>query len=310
MFPDCLKRGLSPTARILQMSPNVEMSDLALTRLNEVVRRSQRARSELLDVAVDLLHESYVGVPASKQLGIPFKKRYSDLEADVVLREIEPTVFLVGEAFRFERTSAEDIVVERGEQSDLASVPGFLTWLVPRYGRHTLPALLHDHLVIPNMDSDVREAADTTLRDAMGATKVPLVRRWIMWAAVSLATIMLRGWRWKVMAAAWVLFYAAAGFDLFLATIGRRPVPSLSSFAAIILIVVSPLILSLVWLRRYRFGLIVAYPLLILPGALLVVGVTLAVYVFAEGVAQLVLRAMRGAGQPVQINPLRVSKLR
>jgi hypothetical protein len=76
--------------------------------------------------------------------------------------------FILEEPFRLHRVGQTDIVVKRGDVTDLASVPAFLTWLVPRYGRHTLPALLHDQLVEPGMDPDEREGADTILRDTMG----------------------------------------------------------------------------------------------------------------------------------------------
>jgi hypothetical protein len=78
-------------------------------------------------------------------------------------------------------------------RTDLASVPTLFTWLVPKTGRILPPALLHDGLVSrpqdyvgPPLD---RPAADRVLRRAMRDTHVGTVRRWLVWAAVTLATI-------------------------------------------------------------------------------------------------------------------------
>ena len=75
--------------------------------------------------------------------------------------------------------------------TDLASVPQLLTWLVPKSGRHLPAALVHDGLVRdPTID---RFDADRIFRDAMGDLGVGLIRRWLMWTAVSLKTIHKRG---------------------------------------------------------------------------------------------------------------------
>ncbi len=75
--------------------------------------------------------------------------------------------------------------------TDLASVPQLLTWLVPKSGRHLPAALVHDAMVRdPGID---RFDADRIFRDAMGDLGVRLIRRWLMWTAVSLKTIHKRG---------------------------------------------------------------------------------------------------------------------
>jgi hypothetical protein len=289
------------------MGRHIEVDDETAVRLRELIQRSGAPEREVVGAAISALHRTWIG-DSTEQLGIPFKKRWSELDADVVLRQETPVEFRMEEAFRYEEAGGE-IVVEAGDATDLASVPGFLTWLVPRYGRHTLPALLHDHLVEPGMDPSLREEADTTFRDAMGATQVPVVRRWVMWAAVSLATNWLRARRWKMAVAAWILLYALAGFDLLLAAFGVRPFPQASSPVAAGAILLSPLVTSAVWGRRYRFGLIVAYSLVVLPASVVAVTLTLIVYLVAEWAAQLVLRVQRRRGADVQISPVRLSKL-
>ena len=91
-------------------------------------------------------------------------------------------------------------------RTDLASIPWFFAWLVPGLGTHLPAVLLHDGLVVgPNegkthIGPDVdREEADRILRDAMASLGTPVVRRWLMWTAVILATAFstLRPrWRW------------------------------------------------------------------------------------------------------------------
>lgn len=85
-------------------------------------------------------------------------------------------------------------------ETDMASVPIFATWLVPKDGTHTPAALLHDALVgdenePPSYEGPyvTREEADLIFREAMQHLEVPFVRRWMMWAAVSLATLMSSG---------------------------------------------------------------------------------------------------------------------
>jgi len=78
-------------------------------------------------------------------------------------------------------------------KTDLASIPRPVTWLIPKDGRHTPAALLHDALMPktptiyhgPELD---RVEADRIFRNAMRHLGVPFLRRWIIWSAVSLAT--------------------------------------------------------------------------------------------------------------------------
>jgi len=80
-------------------------------------------------------------------------------------------------------------------RTDLVSVPTLFAWLVPKIGPHLPAAIVHDALVLADGEavahdgpSVTREQADVILRDAMGYLGTPVVRRWLMWAAVSLAT--------------------------------------------------------------------------------------------------------------------------
>lgn len=80
-------------------------------------------------------------------------------------------------------------------ETDLATIPFFATWLVPRDGRHTPAALLHDALLLrrfemPDGTSTIdHHDADRVFRVAMQFLKVTPLRRWLMWAGVSIGTL-------------------------------------------------------------------------------------------------------------------------
>lgn len=83
-------------------------------------------------------------------------------------------------------------------KTDLTSVPTFLTWLVPKTGEHLPATLLHDGLSHPegapeytSTDGVVvwRAEADRVLRDALADAGTALIRRWLIWSAVAMATM-------------------------------------------------------------------------------------------------------------------------
>ena len=81
----------------------------------------------------------------------------------------------------------EDVFrVPAGFPTDFASVPRVVVWLVPRFGRYTPAAILHDWLVSEGLDAGVVSArdADGIFRRVMRELGVPVVRRWLMWAGV------------------------------------------------------------------------------------------------------------------------------
>lgn len=114
---------------------------------------------------------------------------------DVVVRELTGGE---GSRWRLEEPLTyhgrrEEFVVPSGFTTDFASVPQALTWLVPRYGRYTKAAILHDFLWRECAAGRFGWAdADGLLRRAMRELEVPFLRRWLMWAAVRLACIATR----------------------------------------------------------------------------------------------------------------------
>jgi hypothetical protein len=105
--------------------------------------------------------------------------------AEVVVKQISDKDWEVREPFSYSGKS-ETFKVAVGQQTDFASVPRVFIWLLPRYGRYTLAAILHDHLWRDRASADLMNYidADGTFRRAMRELGVPFLRRWVMWAAV------------------------------------------------------------------------------------------------------------------------------
>lgn len=117
-------------------------------------------------------------------------------------------------------------------RTDLTSVPALFTWLVPKTGAHLPAALLHDALVAGRDDPvsyvsteghDVdRVEADRVFRDAMADTGTGVVRRWIVWTAVTVASIFVgrpvpwtraRQWGYRVAAALTIVTIVYLGYS-------------------------------------------------------------------------------------------------
>lgn len=75
--------------------------------------------------------------------------------------------------------------------NDFASAPRPLWWLVPRYGRYTKAAVLHDYLCRngATLEPAVHLSdAGGIFRRSMRELKVDFLRRWIRWSAVRWGT--------------------------------------------------------------------------------------------------------------------------
>ncbi len=96
----------------------------------------------------------------------------------------------------------QEFVVPVPMLTDFASVPRVFVWLLPRYGRYTKAAILHDFLWSQKAASGQISwrDADATFRRAMRELDVAFLRRWIMWAAVRWGSLLKPGGRnewWK-----------------------------------------------------------------------------------------------------------------
>jgi hypothetical protein len=176
-------------------------------------------------------------------------------------------------------------------RTDLTSVPALFTWLVPKTGLHLPATLLHDGLIHPPGDVTyvsteghvvLRAEADRVLRDAMADAGTPLIRRWLVWSAVTTAT-MLSGagtgwspWRrryYRAIAAVTVLVIAVLGvlatLDLF--DVGGPRLPwmgnrswSVELAGGLAGAFVVPLLVALLWGRFRIAGGVVGVTLAVL----------------------------------------------
>ncbi len=125
-------------------------------------------------------------------------------EPQIVLHRRDVGEYALGCRFGyFDATTQAEYLVPSDIASfrtDLASIPWFFAWLVPALGTHIPAALLHDGLVVevggepthigPPVE---RLEADRIFRDAMKVQGTRVVRRWIVWTAVALATLWTEG---------------------------------------------------------------------------------------------------------------------
>jgi hypothetical protein len=212
-----------------------------------------------------------------------------------------------------------ELLVPAGPEfrTDLTSVPALFTWLVPKTGAHLPAALLHDALVAGRGDATSyvstegrevdRVTADRIFRDAMADTGTGVVRRWIVWTAVTVATVFVgrrvpwspaKHWSYRVAAAVTVAVILYLGYsstsDLFdrswvaaveVPWMADRPfwVELAGGFSGA---VVLPLALSLLWGRLRMAGAVAGVLLAVLLHVTVGLAVIAAAYLAAERVAR------------------------
>ena len=106
-------------------------------------------------------------------------------QAKVVVEQVSDDNWLLREGFDY-TGKFETFHVPVGQGTDFASVPRVFVWFLPRYGRYTKAAILHDFLWRERASKGTLDYvdADGTFRRAMRQLGVPFLRRWIMWSAV------------------------------------------------------------------------------------------------------------------------------
>ncbi len=255
-----------------------------------------------------------------------------ELTRVVIARADEPSreLFRVRRRIGYDDRHHGELLVPRDCStflSDLTSVPALFTWLVPKSGDHLPAALIHDGLVRaqsaepehigPDLD---RVEADRVFRDAMADSGTGVVRRWIVWAAVTLATIWARQgtaadarartyYRWVMVATlstiTWLGYQATADlvhrsgrwpctYELFwiVGTDGWARLLS-GAFGAVVV----PLALSLLWGRFRRAGAIAGVLLAALFHVTIALLALSAVYVVLEAVATDRIDGLRALGR-------------
>ena len=63
----------------------------------------------------------------------------------VVVEQLDDTNWQTHEELVY-AGNEQSFAVPAGSDTDFASVPRIFVWLLPRYGRYTKAAILHDHL--------------------------------------------------------------------------------------------------------------------------------------------------------------------
>jgi len=215
-------------------------------------------------------------------------------------------------------------------RTDLTSVPWLFTWLVPRTGRHLPAALVHDGLVGTPHDRPsyvsleghpvVRDEADRVFRDAMGDLGTGTLRRWLVWTAVTVATIFVgsegwsrrQWWHYRLAAGATIgvvlVLGTLATFDLVdagvrLPWMGERswPVELVGGLAGAVAI---PALLALAWGRFRVAGVVTGVALALLLHVSVALLLLTGVYQAAEALLRRAPRAAAAAASVVVLGSL------
>lgn len=112
----------------------------------------------------------------------------------VDVEQVDDTNWKVLRAIRYVDDTAT-YVAEIGAPTDFASVPKIFVWLMPRYGKYTKAAIIHDYLWregVAKNEITLRHA-DALFRRAMSELYVPFLTRWVMWAGVRWGAAMKGG---------------------------------------------------------------------------------------------------------------------
>ena len=192
--------------------------------------------------------------------------------ARVVIEQRSDTAFLLREGFRYQDDpTGMDFLVLPADLpvTDLASVPWYLRWFVPAYGRHSLAALLHDHLLENGhrlTPPIARVMADEIFLRALADLDVPRVRRNLMGAAVNIQTRLDRGGSSRLRMRVWLASSLLGTATLLSAVLSGEPLLALGAILA-------PLLGALLWWPQLRLGMVAGYGTAILgPPAVVVAG--------------------------------------
>lgn len=161
-------------------------------------------------------------------------------------------------------------------ETDLTSVARFFTWLVATTGVHLPAALVHDGITpdstagatyVASGEID-RETGDRIFRSGMRDLGTTWLLRWLIWAGVATATRWSGPdgvWRKRLAIVVTVVVVAALGvlatIDLFdcreiLPWMADRPLWQEVVFGAAMAFVI-PVLLSVLWWRQWRAGLLI-----------------------------------------------------
>lgn len=242
----------------------------------------------------------------------PFYDAEGNDPARYVLRQIADDQFLVDEPFLYDDGSTRVRVPRREEvPTDLASIPFFMAWFVPVNGRHTPAALVHDTMLgdsggtfrpeasrhgISGIEAASRRAnADRVFRTAMASCGVPLLRRNLMYAAVTMATRWSRSVMSRLALALWVI---GSVIGSVLLVVG----PSNGWWPAVVAASVAPLPAALLWgPGNWRAGALAGYAAWLIGVPALTTALGYGIYWIAEQLLRPI--AARASGERVAEAP-------
>lgn len=201
--------------------------------------------------------------------------------ARVVIEQRSDTGFVLREGFRYRDDEVGiDVTVLPHDLpvTDLASVPWFLRWFVPAYGRHSLAAILHDHLVengarLTPPVSRVR--ADEIFLSALEDLDVPFLRRHLMSAAVNLKTRMNRGRSDRMRMQTWIGASLLGTATLLVGIVAREPILGLGA-------IIAPIAGALLWWPQFKIGLIAGYGAALLGAPAIAISIAYGAYALSE----------------------------
>lgn len=85
----------------------------------------------------------------------------------------------------YETSDGKIFIVPKGFQTDFASIPRILWWLIAPIGKHTLPSVLHDYLYENGYKLGIsRKEADKIFWDANESSFVARITNNVMWLCV------------------------------------------------------------------------------------------------------------------------------
>ena len=263
--------------------------------------------------AVDVSESATTGAWYPWRVAPGFEVRSPD--GDVGLVQIDRKNFLVESEFRFSDegvlTMLTDRLVRKGKSetqaraavedartytpraedpTDLASIPRYMRWFESSYGLHTLAAIIHDDLIVPEPNGGPLgddTLSDRFFREMMRTAGVRWLKRWIMWSAVALRSRWAVGGIRRLSVLVWLLL-SATGITSFVWGLGSATFgwgSPLDPWALLVVALVLPFAAAFLWGKQYGAGIVAAAAALwILPAAALA-GLGYVVYLGLEWVA-------------------------
>lgn len=119
--------------------------------------------------------------------------------SELSIRATTATTWALTEDLVWTGTKGDTFTVPAGFETDFATIPRFLHWLVLPYGPYTRAAVLHDWLIVERInhpDPLLRVPSrdvDGMFRRVMEDLAVSWPLRWAMWAAVRAASLFSPG---------------------------------------------------------------------------------------------------------------------